>query len=639
MKYPTFRLSFYSLFFMLLGAMHPSLQAQGGIPLSLQFEQAVKNGTRNLDGTPGPGYFVNRADYRIEAELDAEERSIFAREQIDYQNNSSDTLYQLVIRMYQDLYKPFPGFERDDILEPEELTEGIVLEEISLQGTLLTEDETNRNIRRSGTNLYLQLREPLLPGAQLQLEIAWHFQIPDGHTVRMGTYGKNNYYIAYWYPQIAVYDDIWGWDQLDYTGLQEFYNDFGDFEVKITVPDNFLIWATGLLQNPEAVLADPILKRYELSKQADTVVHVVQKNDYKRGPVARPSETGKNTWHFKADFVPDFAFGACDNYIWDATSIDIGTGGRVLVDACYKSEAKDFKAVAGYAREIIKGFSEGMPGVPYPYPAMTIFNGEMGGGGMEYPMMVNDASVFIKSMAFGLTAHEIAHTYFPFLTGINERRYAWMDEGWASMLPYDLITEKGFSIMGPKMDVLTYGGYAGSPSEKPLMTESINLKGGAYGVNSYSKPATAYNILRDLMGDELFLKALHTYVDRWQGKHPLPYDFFHTFNEVAGEDLSWYWKPWFFETASPDLQLGELIVKGKNTRLKVLNPSGLPLPVVLTYELKKGQREVIQLRADVWKYGEREITVNKRFAQKVKAVKLGAGWIPDVNRKNNQAKP
>lgn len=607
------------------------------LPIEEPFFEAVQKGTRTMDGKPGPKYFQNRADYIIEASVDPSTRQLKGTESIRYINNSPDTLAEIVIRLYQDLYKKDPGFKRDDQLEETELTEGVSISRMVWNGRALSVKGEEKAFRKAGTNLYLQLPDPMLPGQRMELEIDWQFQIPNGHTVRMGTYGENAFFVAYWYPQIAVYDDVFGWDTFNYTGLYEFYNEFGDFDVRLTVPDDFLVWGTGLLKNPEEVLAETTFSRYLKSTTSDSVIKIVTKSDYKKGPVAMKSVNGKNTWHFQADNVPDFAFATCDYYQWDATSVEIA-GKRVLVDACYKPQAKDFRDVAAYAAEIIEGLSTGMPGIPYPFPAMTIFNGEIGGGGMEYPMMVNDASTFFKGFTYGLTAHEIAHTYFPFYMGINEHRFAWMDEGWASMLPYDLIEKRGFKMMGPGMDVTSYASYALQKTEKPLMTYSVELTGNNYGVHAYSKPATAYNILRNLLGDDKFKAGMKLYMQNWNGKHPQPYDFFFSFNEAAGEDLNWFWGPWFFEALIPDLKIESVSTKGRKVKVEISNPNGVPLPIILNFKLKSGKTERYETTADVWKEGKSSVEIELRLPDKLKEVNLGASWVPDSDRSNNRYK-
>ncbi|MEL6674138.1 MAG: M1 family metallopeptidase [Bacteroidota bacterium] len=608
------------------------LVAQSNLTLSPEFEQAVAHQTRTLTGEPGPNYFQNYADYIIEARLFPKEKRLSGKARITYHNQSGQELDQMVVRLYQDMYKK--GFPSDDQISRTDRTDGVELSLIVLDGDTLTQNGQSSKIRRKGTNLFLDLSSPLASGKSISLEIDWAFHVPEKTRVRMGTYIKNAFFIAYWYPQVAVFDDIHGWDELDYTGTQEFYQDFGDFDVSLTIPDDYQIWATGNWTNPASILEKDFLERYQTGLLADTVVQLVSEADRKSGKlINQPTESGLHTWRFQAEDVPDFAFGAADYYLWDITSTQLGQpeGPRVKVEAAYNPKAKDFKEVAAFSQEILEDLSTELPGVPYPYPKITIWNGEKTGGGMEYPMMVNDASTFSRAFTFSLTYHEIAHTYFPFYMGINERRYAWMDEGWASFFPEDLMLKKGFSRQPMRMNILGYVGFAGAKGEKALMTNSMDLQGRAYGVASYSKPATAYYLLRELLGPEMFKEALQTYMERWKGKHPLPYDFFHTFNEVADQDLSWFWKPWFFETGYPDLKMEVNKIKGKQARLTIIKEGSLPVPIYLTFTLKDGTKEVVTYKADVWADGKTTYPVVQKFSSPVTAVKLGAPFVPDVN--------
>ncbi|MEM8889777.1 MAG: M1 family metallopeptidase [Bacteroidota bacterium] len=621
----------------LLSGMH--IQAQeSGLPIADVYKQAIEKGSRTKDGKPGPKYFQNRSDYQIKARLEPSSRTLSGTVQIQYQNNSPDALDQIVLRLYQDMYKR--GFDSDDQIAEEDQTDGVEISRVVLNGKSLGLEAGNSPVSRKGTNMFIKLEEALQSRGKLNLEIDWSFHIPSKTHVRMGEYGEGSYFIAYWFPQVAVYDDLFGWDVLDYTGTQEFYNDFGDFEVEISIPDDYVIWATGVLQNAEDLLTKDYYQKYQQAFTSDEVIHIVGKEDYEAGrQITQKGMDGYNSWIFKADFVPDFAFAAANFYHWDAASSVVDESGRrVYVDACYKPQAKDFPEVAGYARDIIHDLSMRSPGVAYPYPKMTIYQGDFGGGGMEYPMMVNDASTFSPGFAFSLTYHEIAHTYFPFYMGINERRYAWMDEGWASFFPEDMMVSRGFSRKPMGMNIQGFTSFAGGANAKPLMAESVDLQGMSYGVNSYFHPATAYYLLRDLLGEELFLKTLRGYMNRWNGKHPNPYDFFYSFNDLSGQNLDWFWKPWFFETGRPDLKLNVKSVKKKKMHVVVENVGDLPLPIYLTVRFADNTTEVIRETAAIWKDGEKRFTINQKFDKKIKSIKLGENWIPDKTSKNNSYK-
>ncbi|MEL6695954.1 MAG: M1 family metallopeptidase [Bacteroidota bacterium] len=618
-----------------------------GLPVNDEFQLAVDKGTRTMKGLPGPNYFQNHADYDIKVEVVAGENPMIkGRENIVYFNESPDELTQLVIRLFQDFYKR--KVKHDFSLQEDEYTEGVTIQAIAIEDQIIPTDA----YKRKGTNLYLPLPEKLLPGDSIALTIVWTNAITKGNSVRMGSYpssqnlGKQAFFVAYWYPQIAVYDDLYGWDEIQYTGLVEHYLDLNDYKVEITAAEDFLVWSTGILQNPDQILASPYLDRYQLAQTVDTVVRIVGRRDIElkesgETTFTRQASDGKHTWKFTAPKVPDVAFSLSNYYYWDATSLTIDEPARkVIVDACYNPLARDFRSVAGFAREILEDLSTEIPGIPYPYDQMTVFNGEVigTGGGMEFPMIVNDGSSFSLRYAFNLTYHEIAHTYFPFYMGINERRFAWMDEGWASLLPGDLEVEKGYASLPMKNNVSSYERLAGNSKIKPLMTPSYELKQTAYYIGAYMHPATAYHMLRDVMGDSLFVLGIRTYIDRWKEKHPHPYDFFFTFDEVAGEDLSWFWEPWFFTNGIPELGIESLTIKKKNLTAVIKNNGTLPTPIHLVVELRNGEEAIIHYSPSVWKDGAETFTIEKKFDSKIVDVNLGRADIPDKSQKNNEGR-
>ena len=624
-----------SFLFLLLAGTSSLVAQTTSLPVPQEITAAIEAQTRSWNGAPGPRYFQNHTDYRIQARLNPTTDSLFGSLSLTYHNDSPDALDQLVIRLYQDMYKA--GFDADDPIKRGDQTTGTAIYRMTHNGRAV---DLGAETERKGTNLFFRLSEPLQPGSQCTLEIDWAFSIPNESLIRMGKYYEGAYFIAYWYPQMAVYDDVFGWDVLDYGGTVEFYNDFGSFDLALTVPEEYLVWSTGLLQNADELLAEPFLSRYRKAWESDEVVKIVNKEEAKEARITQPGQDGWHTWRFQAGGVPDAAFAVAKNYLWDATSVAVGEPGRrVLTEACYRPAAKDFYEVAGYGQEVVRDLSTNIPGIPFPYPKITVFHGDKSGGGMEYPMMVNDASVFSPAFAFSLTYHEIAHTYFPFYMGINERRYAWMDEGWATFLPEDLMVKKGYQKEPLRFTLMSYNAIAGTPREKALMTPSYELSGMAYGVASYPKPGLAYFVLRDVLGEDLFKSTLRGYMDRWAGKHPGPYDFFLSFNDLSGQNLDWYWKPWFFETLKPDLAINPVQIKGKRANLEVVNAGGLPLPVHLTIKFTDGTEQVRHFSAAVWANGEKSFAFDERFEQKIKSVELGAGWIPDVNSGDNTWKP
>jgi hypothetical protein len=620
-----------------LFAAVPAQTSTDELPLQAEVAQAIEQGTRTPAGTPGPNYWQNRAAYRIRATLTPDTRLVEASGRLTYYNQSPDALDTIVVRLHQNIYRPAFADQRDDQLGDKELTDGIIFTRLEMDDVVLDLPGPDPRVHEDHTLLYLMPEEPLASGDSLVLDADWQFTITQGGTIRQGTYGKHSFFVGYWYPQFAVYDDVHGWDRFQYTGLHEFYQDFADFDVQITAPDSLLVWATGELQNIDEVLTPTYASRLRRAMRSSEVIQIVGEEDRERGTaIAQPG--APNTWHFVAEGVPDFAFASADYYYWDATSALVeDSSRRVLVDACYQPQAQDFYSVAGFAQAIIEFLSSEMPGVPYPYPAMTVYNGDLRGfgGGMEYPMMCNDGSSFAEAYAFELTHHEIAHTYFPFMTGINEHRYAWMEEGWASYLPTSLMGQKGYTSKPMYSNVATYQAFAGSEREVSLMTPAYTVRGQSYWTYAYQKPAVAYHLLRQELGDAVFKKALRGYIERWTGKHPTPYDFFYSFEDLSGQDLGWFFRPWFFEKGAPDLALDIDKVKRKRARFTVVKKGAYPVPVKITVSLKGGETEVITYPASVWKDGTTELDINERFGQRITAIQLGDSQIPDANRDDN----
>jgi hypothetical protein len=605
-----------------------------GYYIPLNFEKAFENGTRSRDGKPGERYWQNRSDYDIKAQFIPSRRLIRGAEDIKYQNNSPDTLKELVVRLYQDMYKK--GTMRDYVVDPGDLHDGVDLVAMSVGDDRIILDNNEPAVRRIATNLIVQLPTPIAPGEKTGIQITWNVQLPRVTPIRTGAYSDSAFLVAYWYPMISVYDDIDGWDKTVYSGTQEFYSDFGDYDVELTVPRDYLIWATGELQNGDKVLSPALATRLKKAADSDSVQRIVDSSD---SLLKGKWTTGRttNTWNFAAKYVPDFAFAASNYYNWDAVSIqaDPQSDKRVLIQAVYPPDSPDFNLVAAIAWKVISEYSQFLPGVPYPYPSMTAFNrpGE-GGGGMEYPMMINDGSNTKELRTLGLTAHEIAHTYFPFFMGINERKYAWMDEGWATML-----TDELQSHYEPATDpfgetVKTYLKSAGGENDLPMMIPSTEMRS-AYRVASYSRPAVAYKLLMDFMGGDRFKKALQTYIRRWNGKHPTPFDFFYTFDQEAGENLAWFWSPWFFERGYPDLAIKNIQQKDNKQYLVVDRIGDFPVPVYARVFYRDNGDEIVQEPISVWKDGRKDIEIPLKYNIPVRHVDLGLPDIPDLNTDNN----
>ena len=485
----------------------------------------------------------------------------------------------------------------------------------------------------TNTNLIVKLSEKIKPNSSTEIVIDWKFTIPSGSPIRFGIYDSTTFFIAYWYPQIAVYDDIDGWDKIDFNGEQEMYNDFNNYDVEIETPDKFVIWSTGVLQNAKDILSESTLLHFERAHNSDEVVKIITSDDYKTGNQFLLNKK-THAWHFKADNVTDFAFGCSDHYLWDAVSLipDKNSDKRVFISAAYNPDSKDFYDVAKIAKEALEYFSTDLPGVPYPYPSFTVFNG---GGGMEYPMIINDESNTTEAGTVGLTSHEAAHTYFPFYMGINEKKYAWMDEGLAVMLPIKFQSQvEGNDPLGRNAGY--YAAFAGKELEMPLMIPSILLRSPSYRVASYSKPAVAYHYLQDFLGRDTFRKALQEYIYRWNGKHPIPYDFFNSFDDYLGKDLSWYWKPWFFEFGVPDLAIKSYSLKNNLLDMEIEKVGNIPIPIKISLMKDGVSVKEIYNTAEVWMKGNKTIKIKLDNPGEFDRIVLGSVQIPDVNKENNE---
>ncbi len=560
-----------------------------------EIKDAYNNGTRSYDGRPGPDYWQNTVDYQIQVKIDPAAKMISGVEEVVYHNASPNELSTLIVRLYRDAYKK--GNPRASTINPKDIDDGVELAGIKING--VEYDLSNREkARRSGTNLTLTLDEPLKSGESLTFNVSWKQKIPVYSRVRTGAYDSTSFFIAYWYPQIAVYDDIFGWDRLNYTLRTEFYNNLGNYDVEITVPDNFVVWATGKLTNAADVLPAQIHERFTRAKSSQDVVHVVTSEDIRNG-----FNTQSGTWHFTASEVSDFALAMSDHYVWDAAVQSVGDR-NVFISSAYSMDMDTVNSYTGHTamqQKSMKHFSEDMPGIPYPYEAFTTFIAK-GGGGMEYPMMANNGGP-----GRGVTIHEMFHTYFPMYVRVNERRWAWMDEGWAQYMTA-LVTNRYFEDNYELADVfagVNPGSTMGTIADLPLITSSEFLAGPNYGYASYPLPATVYAIIHQHLGDEIFTSCFREYIRRWAKKSPSPYDFFYTFENVSGQDLSWIWKPWFFEFGIADVAI-QSYEKGK---LVVSSVGNKPVPVFVDITYSNDSSKQISKSAEVWKGGNEKVEI------------------------------
>jgi len=455
--------------------------------------------------------------------------------------------------------------------------------------------------------------------------------MPTEHVHRFGKYGEGNYFVAYWYPQLAVYDDIDGWDRMNYTGTHEFYNDFNSYDVTIKVPDNHMVWATGNWQNPEKVIREELVSRLEMANHSDTIVQVISREDWKKKEVF--SRNGSHAFHFTMDSIPDFAFAVSNNYLWDAASVivDSTTQKRAWISSVYDADARNFKNVASIAMKVISEFSFNSYGIPFPFPGITVFNGE---GGMEFPMMANNENLFMSDGTKFITMHEIAHSYFPFYVGINERKYSWMDEGLTTYLPIETELAMNSSYYPIELVLGRYNTDSGTETDVPLYVPAYQTREYTYQFYSYIRSTTAFYMLEECIGRGSFRNAIKEFIRVWRYKHPTPYDLFAILKKNTNKDIGWFIDAWFFEPGWPDLAIGEVVVESDSLFVEVIRKGSLPVPILLTIEYSDGSNEVIKQVLDIWQETNK-YSMELLVKSDIKSIHLDYSKIPDKDHSNN----
>lgn len=591
-------------------------------PVPRNVQHAYNKATRSLDGRPGPSYWQNTADYNIAVSFSPDTRLVSGSVDINYRNNSPDTLRQIWFKLYPNLYKT--GTPRESLIAERDLGEGMVIDSMWMNGQPVNKALLGIN----GTNMTLN-RQTVAAGSNVRFRIVYHYTLNKTSHVRTGEVEPGAAFVAYFFPRIAVYDDIDGWNRIPYNGRLEFYNDFCNFDVAVTVPKNVVVWATGDLQNCSEVFRPNICERIARAEKGDAVVNVIDTTDDRNAvTVDKPL----NTWRFKASNVTDFAFATSDHYMWQSTSlvVDPKTARRTRVDAVFNSKHKDFFWVLDDARKTVEGMSYFFPKWPFPYSHETVFDGL---DQMEYPMMVNDNPVETREESITLTDHEVFHTMFTFYMGTNETKHAWMDEGWATIGEW-LISKYIDSTINDDYGVEPTSRHLGTESDSPIMTLSTETSAG-YFTNSYPEPAMGYLYVRDLLGDSVFTKALHFYISQWNGKHPAPLDFFNCMNTGSGRNLNWFWKRWFYESGFADLGIASVKPAGTTTSVTIALKGSKPVPIDLLVTYADGTTSKLHRTVAVWEKGSTSVVLAVPSKTKIKKLSLGSTWIPDADKTDN----
>ena len=609
-------------------SLSPAPQGVSSLYMPRAVREAYRKGTRSPDGRPGPNYWQNRGRYNIAVTALPPDKTIRGLEQITYFNNSPDTLRNPVIKLLLNIHRP--GAARSFGAAADYLTPGVQVDSVTVNGVA-----TPWTGNGSSANQRLHLQNPLLPRDSVRLTFKWHYEISK-QSGREGMLDSTTYFLAYFYPRVAVYDDYNGWDQMEFTDVQEFYSDFNDYDVAITVPANYVVWGTGTLVNAEQVLSPTQLQRLNQSMTTDQVINVASKAEMAAKTVTAQS---RNTWRFRATNIPDMTFNLSNHYVWDASSVivDNATSRRASVQASYNDSAADFHHMVGFARHALDWLSHNWPGVPYPYEKTTIVQGQ---AGMEYPMMVNDESYPDTIFSRFVVEHEIAHTFFPFYMGINESRYAFMDEGWATTFEYLIGTaDLGDDRARSFFKQFRTNGWAENPSpleDLPIITPADALSPNAYGDNAYGKAALGYLALKDLLGDAAFGAALHGFMDRWHGKHPIPWDFFNTVNNVSGRSFDWFWDSWFFRNGFIDVGVAGVDQRGEGYTVTIDNVGGMPVPIDVALGFADGTSNVVHETPAIWAANQKRAVVVISSAKPVASIELRTGIWVDADSTNNR---
>ena len=602
------------------------------------------NAYRAADGRPGEAYWQQRADYHIEAALDPATHRVTGTETVTYTNNSPLPLDALWMQLDQNL---FGSQSRGGALQGEDsrwrgafadggydITRVEVVQGNERQEAVYFIDDTRMRI---------MLGSPVPPGGgTVDVEVDFAFTVPEYGADRMGRLdvaGGTVYEIAQWYPRLYVYDDASGWNPLPYLGQGEFYLEYGDFDLEITVPRDFIVTATGELLNPDEVLTEEQQSRLARARESQVPVHIIFPDEVGR-EATRPAGPDTLTWKFRAEDVRDVAWAASQAFIWDAAGYE-----TTLVQSFYPQEglgdgeAPGWEEATTYGRHAIQHYSETWH--PYPYPVATSVAGIV--GGMEYPM-IQFSSVQARSQSlFGVIDHELGHNWFPMLVGSDERRHAWMDEGFNTFINYysNLAFYGDDAERTARVASSTVAGRMQEPiADQPIGTAPDLIRQEGLGFLAYRKPAAGLILLREeVLGPERFDLAFKAYIDRWAYKHPQPADFFRTMEDVSGERLDWFWRGWFFSTDVLDQAVAAVESAEDRTRITLENRGGLVMPATLEIAYANGTVERRRIPAEAWTTSDTHVETVEG-TRPIASVRLDPDSVlPDVNRRNDRWSP
>jgi hypothetical protein len=587
---------------------------------------------RTGSGRPGSRYWQQRADYRIQATLDPESHELRGKETIHYVNRSPDALPYLWLFVEQNICGPTSVTEKLD--QPPLVFLGSIFD-FSCKGfagglELESVRVGLKDVKPSvyGTTMRIDLDRPLAPGAFVDLSIAWHFIVPDYGAGRMGRDGAL-YEMGQWYPRMAVYDDVRGWNHDPYIGGGEFYLEDGRFDVSLTLPATYIVGATGVLANPEQVLTAAQRVRLARARASSDAVAIVTADEAGHADRTRPKTTGTLTWRFSADSVRDFAFGASPDFRWDASGYK-----RTLINTLYRPSAPEWEEANKMVRSGLQYYSEQW--YPYPYPHMTSIEGPI--EGMEYPMITFCPRSPAREDRQWVLAHELGHQWVPMIVGSNERLYPWMDEGFNTFIDlgnaakYFAGTPYGDSIEVHPLHL--YADHAKPGQEQPLILRPVESKDLFW--TGYQKPALMMQTLRyEVLGKVRFDRSFREYLRTWAYKHPTPADFFRLMRDVSGMDLDWFWRDWIYTTARLDQAVDSVATVDKEQKVFLSNRGSMTLPLEMDLTYDDGSTDRVTLPVEMWNLGPR-FAYRVRSAKPVRKVTVDPRQaLPDTDRSNN----
>jgi hypothetical protein len=604
---------------------------------------------RSASGEPGPKYWQNKANYSIQATINPDDHTIKGTVAINYINNSPDQLRFIWLQLDQNIYRKDSRGSATTTTQGGrwangQFTEGDEIKSVKLEvnGKFI---EPKFSI--SDTRMQVWLPEVLKNnGAAVKIVIEYQFTVPEYGTDRMGRLKQKDgwiYEVAQWFPRVCVYDDLLGWNTNPYLGAGEFYLEYGDIDYAITAPSKMIVVGSGELTNPQECLTAEQLKRWNEAKNSDKTV-MIRTADEVNNASSRPGNPF-TTWKFKCINTRDVAWAASTSFIWDAARINLPSGKKSMAVSVYAKESasrkdgNDWRRSTEFTKASIEFYSNYL--FEFPYPAATNVAGIV--GGMEYPGIVFCGAGATEGGLFGVTDHEFGHTWFPMIVGSNERKYAWMDEGFNTFI--NILSSEAFNN-GEYNDPPSVSGMAGyvfGDKMDGLLNTPEVLQQQNLGVAAYFKPGMMLYLLRtEVLGKERFDAAFKEYVRRWAFKHPTAWDFFHTMENVAGEDLSWYWRSWVINTWKFDVAVKQVsAIKGdvKNgTSITIQLLEKMPMPVTVKITDVNGDVQTIQLPVEIWQRGDTWTFPVLTKAEVSEVVIDPENHLPDINAANNKWK-